>query len=111
MLSSVPPAGRRFQDTDLLPGWGGETHRPEAVSKLGLAMPTESLHLFVMYCLLQGSKQNTQLTLSWKPRAYVHRNFLSEAECDHIVNVAKPLVQCSPFSYYLSHLNQYLHTR
>ena len=30
---------------------------------------------------------------SWSPRAFVLHNFLSEAECDHMVEVAKPKVE------------------
>eukprot|EP00775_Hariotina_reticulata_P002059 gene2059-2379_t len=33
--------------------------------------------------------------LSWKPRAYLMRHFLSEAECDHIVGLAKPKLEVS----------------
>jgi len=32
--------------------------------------------------------------VSWHPRAFVYHNFLSHEECDHIVNVSKPLVRC-----------------
>ena len=28
--------------------------------------------------------------LSWKPRLYLYRNFMSAAECDHIIKLATP---------------------
>ena len=31
--------------------------------------------------------------LSWKPRAFLYHNFLSPAECQHIIQEAKPMVQ------------------
>ena len=30
--------------------------------------------------------------LSWKPRAFLYHNFLSAAECQHIIQEAKPMV-------------------
>ena len=35
-------------------------------------------------------------TISWKPRAYIYHNFMSEEECDHIVELARPLVMTLP---------------
>ncbi len=32
--------------------------------------------------------------MSWRPRAFVFHNFLTEAEADHIVAQAKPFVSC-----------------
>lgn len=31
-------------------------------------------------------------TMSWKPRAYVYHGFLSNEECDHIINLATPRI-------------------
>lgn len=33
--------------------------------------------------------------ISWKPRAYIYHSFLSEEECDYIVELARPLVTAS----------------
>ena len=30
--------------------------------------------------------------VSWKPRAFVYHNFMTEEEADHIVSLAKPFV-------------------
>ena len=30
--------------------------------------------------------------LSWTPRSYLFHSFLTTAECDHIINVSRPLV-------------------
>lgn len=34
-------------------------------------------------------------TISWSPRAFVHHNFLTKAECDHIVHVASQRISRS----------------
>ncbi|WJX94120.1 procollagen-proline 4-dioxygenase [Trifolium repens] len=28
--------------------------------------------------------------ISWEPRAFIHHNFLTKEECEHIINIAKP---------------------
>lgn len=33
--------------------------------------------------------------LSWSPRAFVYENFLSQDECDYIINMSQPLMQPS----------------
>ncbi|XP_059643539.1 probable prolyl 4-hydroxylase 10 [Cornus florida] len=33
--------------------------------------------------------------ISWEPRAFIYHNFLSEAECDYLINLAKPHMQKS----------------
>lgn len=33
--------------------------------------------------------------VSWRPRSFVYHNFLSAQECDHIVNISKPLMMRS----------------
>jgi hypothetical protein len=34
--------------------------------------------------------------VSWKPRAFVFHNFMTEEEADHIVGLAKPFVSAGP---------------
>jgi len=34
-------------------------------------------------------------TLSWEPRAWLHHSFLSEEECDHLINLARPFMKAS----------------
>lgn len=41
--------------------------------------------------------------VSWRPRAFVFHNFMTEAEADHIVALAKPFV--SPLLYLGACLN------
>ncbi|GIL89928.1 hypothetical protein Vretimale_17939 [Volvox reticuliferus] len=55
---------------DLLIGWKGETYNPT----VGKAR--------------KGDRYGTEPwieTISWSPRAFVYHNFLTEAECDHLV--------------------------
>ncbi|KAF7819658.1 putative prolyl 4-hydroxylase 7 [Senna tora] len=33
--------------------------------------------------------------LSWRPRAFIHKKFLSEEECDHLINLAKDKLEKS----------------
>ncbi|XP_050381733.1 probable prolyl 4-hydroxylase 7 [Argentina anserina] len=33
--------------------------------------------------------------LSWKPRAFLYKNFLTEEECDHLINLAKDKLEVS----------------
>jgi hypothetical protein len=35
--------------------------------------------------------------VSWKPRAFVFHNFMTEEEADHIVSLAKPFVRAGCF--------------
>lgn len=47
-----------------------------------------------------GSKGEGELEpwleqVSWRPRAYVYHNFLSQAEADHLIDLAIPYVKRS----------------
>ncbi|KAG8091591.1 hypothetical protein GUJ93_ZPchr0012g20806 [Zizania palustris] len=33
--------------------------------------------------------------LSWRPRAFLHRGFLTDAECDHLISLAKDKLEKS----------------
>eukprot|EP01025_Chloroclados_australasicus_P050639 TRINITY_DN5845_c0_g1_i1.p1 TRINITY_DN5845_c0_g1~~TRINITY_DN5845_c0_g1_i1.p1 ORF type:complete len:309 (-),score=38.08 TRINITY_DN5845_c0_g1_i1:202-1128(-) len=63
---------------ELLPGWQGEV--PKGVL-FGEGLP----HTW----------RGEIIQLSWRPRAYLLKNFLSEEECDHIIQKAKPGMQKS----------------
>ena len=39
---------------------------------------------------LQDEWSGEMLQLSWAPRTYVFKNFLSDEECDHLIKIAKP---------------------
>lgn len=43
-------------------------------------------------------------TLSWKPRAFLYHNLLSEAEADHLIHVAKPFVGFNSLCLYFPRL-------
>ncbi|CAM8953760.1 unnamed protein product [Rhodiola kirilowii] len=40
-------------------------------------------------------KERWTEVISWEPRAFVYHNFLSEAECEHLINLAKPHMEKS----------------
>ncbi|GJP32035.1 hypothetical protein CLOM_g16579 [Closterium sp. NIES-68] len=42
----------------------------------------------------RGERRIIQLS-AWKPRAYLYKGFLSDAECDHLVSLAKPRLERS----------------
>lgn len=44
-------------------------------------------------------------TLSWKPRAFLYHNLLSDAEADHLINKAKPFVSFSSIYSYFPRLD------
>mmetsp|Transcript_28871 Transcript_28871/g.73684 ORF Transcript_28871/g.73684 Transcript_28871/m.73684 type:complete len:352 (-) Transcript_28871:1276-2331(-) len=61
---------------ELLIGWKGETYQPQNGSAGGGAA--------------QGEPWVE--TISWSPRAFIHHNFLTMEECDHIVSVGNKRV-------------------
>ena len=64
------------QDDEKLIGWRGNTYKPH--------LQPHSL---------PGSSDQRVFHLSWKPRSYVYRNFLTQAEAVHILKTAAPLVR------------------
>eukprot|EP00270_Netrium_digitus_P011014 TRINITY_DN3468_c0_g1_i1.p1 TRINITY_DN3468_c0_g1~~TRINITY_DN3468_c0_g1_i1.p1 ORF type:complete len:325 (+),score=62.34 TRINITY_DN3468_c0_g1_i1:88-1062(+) len=68
-----------------LPGWLGETHRSIAG---GVGGSTGS-------GLVRGSvdwspPKSRVIQLSWRPRAFLYKNFLTAEECDHLISLARP---------------------
>ena len=39
-------------------------------------------------------------TISWKPRAYIIHNFLSDEECDHLIRVSNTSIKRSTVGYH-----------
>mmetsp|Transcript_21409 Transcript_21409/g.53924 ORF Transcript_21409/g.53924 Transcript_21409/m.53924 type:complete len:346 (+) Transcript_21409:422-1459(+) len=74
-VACITDAATAHGEEERLIGWKGETHRPAAVPA--------------------GSSEPWIETVSWEPRAFVFHNFLSEEECDHIVELADPVMERS----------------
>eukprot|EP00873_Tetraselmis_striata_P014068 jgi/Tetstr1/434332/TSEL_023438.t1 len=74
-VACITDAATAHGEEERLIGWKGETHRPAAVPS--------------------GSSEPWIETVSWEPRAFVFHNFLSEEECDHIVELADPVMERS----------------
>ncbi|KAG6542532.1 hypothetical protein Mapa_016003 [Marchantia paleacea] len=55
---------------DDLPGWMGETHNVKALKPLVVEPPKV-------------------IALSWRPRAFLYKGFLTDEECDHIIMLAR----------------------
>ncbi|KAF9609115.1 hypothetical protein IFM89_013369 [Coptis chinensis] len=45
--------------------------------------------------LWTGFDPTRVIQLSWQPRAFLHKNFLSDEECDHLINLAKDKLEVS----------------
>uniref|UniRef100_A0A6M2ENM9 procollagen-proline 4-dioxygenase n=1 Tax=Populus davidiana TaxID=266767 RepID=A0A6M2ENM9_9ROSI len=43
----------------------------------------------------EGKAEQWAEVISWKPRAFVYHNFLTKAECEYLINLAKPHMQKS----------------
>eukprot|EP00242_Pyramimonas_sp_CCMP2087_P015611 CAMPEP_0198201620 /NCGR_PEP_ID=MMETSP1445-20131203/4555_1 /TAXON_ID=36898 /ORGANISM="Pyramimonas sp., Strain CCMP2087" /LENGTH=348 /DNA_ID=CAMNT_0043872109 /DNA_START=203 /DNA_END=1249 /DNA_ORIENTATION=- len=73
----------QFMEERLI-GWLGETHHTETPSAM-------------MHRLSQEEKDRGAWVeqLSWRPRAFLFHKFMSEEECDHIVELAKKTVKRS----------------
>ncbi|KAG2495661.1 hypothetical protein HYH03_006261 [Edaphochlamys debaryana] len=63
-------------------GWKGESYRPDRVDA---AAPNGT----------NDSKRPWIQVVSWKPRAAIYHNFLSDRECKHILDLAKGQMQRS----------------
>ena len=51
---------------------------------------TSTLCAFLPPCCQSLDLSHVIQLSEWKPRAYLYKNFLSEAECNHIITKARP---------------------
>ncbi|CAI5500090.1 unnamed protein product [Closterium sp. Naga37s-1] len=65
-------------EADALPGWLGDTYRSTPDPKPAAAEPEPGLN------------EPRIIRLSWKPRAWIYKQFLTHEECDHIIELARP---------------------
>eukprot|EP00898_Chlorokybus_atmophyticus_P003029 jgi/Chlat1/3727/Chrsp259S03881 len=77
-FAGVASANPLASEDDRLIGWLGETHKSPRLQGMN-----------------EGYQRPNVEVLSWKPRAFVYHNFLTDEECDHLVNLAKPQLQKS----------------
>lgn len=52
--------------------------------------PGKHTHAHAAHCSKQPPQEEWRgkvVRLSWKPRAYLFKHFLTEAECDHLVSL------------------------
>ncbi|CAI5536651.1 unnamed protein product [Closterium sp. Naga37s-1] len=75
MLLAEPASGF---EADALPGWLGDTYRSTPEPKPAAAEPEP------------GLSEPRVVRLSWKPRAWIYKQFLTHEECDHIIALARP---------------------
>eukprot|EP00239_Pterosperma_sp_CCMP1384_P010266 CAMPEP_0197864902 /NCGR_PEP_ID=MMETSP1438-20131217/43353_1 /TAXON_ID=1461541 /ORGANISM="Pterosperma sp., Strain CCMP1384" /LENGTH=382 /DNA_ID=CAMNT_0043483281 /DNA_START=103 /DNA_END=1251 /DNA_ORIENTATION=- len=78
---------RGLQEESRLIGWLGESHHVADKET-----PSAKQHRLWDAVVERGGWSEQ---LSWKPRAYLYHGFISEAEADHIVELAKPKVRRS----------------
>ncbi|KAG2500261.1 hypothetical protein HYH03_001839 [Edaphochlamys debaryana] len=74
--------GARDEAVERLIGWKGESYKPESVAG------DESQHAS-LYSSNETGRKGWIQTISWKPRATVYHNFLSDREARHIIDLAK----------------------
>ncbi|KAK3281955.1 hypothetical protein CYMTET_10284 [Cymbomonas tetramitiformis] len=68
-------------------GWKGETHHVRT---------KEEPHEKMFRETQEGRARGAWIEqLSWRPRAYLYHNFLSDEECDHIISLSEKRVQRS----------------
>lgn len=92
-VAAAAGRGKQYlEDSDRLVGWKGELPNP------GRSLEEETgdsqqPSINVGYVNGEETYWKGQIEqVSWKPRIFVLRNFLSEEECDHLVNKARPLM-------------------
>ncbi|GAQ88739.1 Oxoglutarate/iron-dependent oxygenase [Klebsormidium nitens] len=80
-LSAIGPV-RGLGQADDLPGWLGESHQT-----------SKQLQADTIQQVVSKSSWHVDPTkvehLSWKPRAWVYHGFLTDEECDHLVELAR----------------------
>lgn len=81
-------------EEDVLPGWKGEVFQPGSVFA-DLHVAGEDRVRDVRGTADRATTQPWVEVVSWRPRTFVYHNFLSAQECDHIVNISKPLMMRS----------------
>ncbi|KAG2495660.1 hypothetical protein HYH03_006260 [Edaphochlamys debaryana] len=79
LIGGIPDS----EDEPQLIGWQGEKHRAQEDGLHSLHSPNDT------------SGEPWIQVISWKPRAAIYHNFLSDREAKHIVNVAKSYMQRS----------------
>ncbi|KAG2487816.1 hypothetical protein HYH03_013660 [Edaphochlamys debaryana] len=84
------------EDEELLIGWKGETYAKEALSENdGDALAADDPVLEPGLSQSRGLKTDRVETISWSPRAFIHHNFLTVEECNHLVDIGSRRVSRS----------------
>lgn len=73
-------------EVDSMPGWLGAVHRIDTSAIEDRKGGDQSVRI--------DSKKIIQLS-AWHPRAYLYKNFLSDEECDHLIQKATPRLERS----------------
>ncbi|KAH8953296.1 hypothetical protein BDL97_08G017200 [Sphagnum fallax] len=75
-----------------LPGWMGESYNPEAAVPEDLQQESLRIRSYTEEedrQVSRGFDPTSVIQLSWKPRAFLAKRFLSDSECDHLIKLAK----------------------
>ncbi|KAK9805139.1 hypothetical protein WJX72_001482 [[Myrmecia] bisecta] len=78
-----------IEDNDRFPGWKGELPQEAPTNKQALSQ--HSTGKTVGYGEMGREEWRGEvIEVSWRPRAFLFKNFLSDEECDHLINLARP---------------------
>jgi len=89
LLTALAAAERPVDDS--LIGWKGDTYDHDAV----FGALEGALDAAPKAAAAGDPRPRWIETVSWKPRAFVFHNFLSQAECDHIIHTSAPSMKRS----------------
>lgn len=83
-------AARYIEEPDSFPGWKGELPLPSYTTDQQVTTAWMGSSGAGYVDDGQDVWRGTVEQVSWEPRIFVLHNFLSDAECDHLINLAKP---------------------
>lgn len=87
--------GDGVQDADAFPGWIGDTYNSRGNAYDLHTLRSKNGRVSMKEANPNAIDPDRVVQVSWKPRAFLYKNFLSESECDHLVSLAEPKLQPS----------------
>ena len=111
LLTAVLGIDKYIQDADRFPGWKGELPKAGqpgvelAVGEHGKVyhhvLPAVAFHMHTVwktmprFAALQDHWTGEVIELSWEPRAFLFKKFMTDQECDHLIEKVSYCMTCS----------------